>query len=107
LTERRTYRADGALELTDGFTWDDADILSGWSTNNASGILQYDNADRLLSQTVTIGATSLSRQYTWHANDNVASITGPDGVTLQYTYDGYDGLARVDIPGEGSISVTA
>lgn len=107
LTQRRTFRADETLELSDTFTWDAADNLSGWSTGGASAVLQYDDADRLLQETVTIGGAALARQYTYHANDEVASVTGPDGVSLQYTYDGYGGLERVDIPGEGSISVTA
>lgn len=107
LLERRAFRADETLELTDAFTWDAADNLSGWSTSGASAVLQYDNADRLLQETVTIGGAALARQYTYHANDEVATVTGPDGVVLQYTYDGYGGLERVDIPGEGSISVTA
>lgn len=104
---RKTYLADGSLELSDGFTWSAAGNLSGWTTNGASGELEYDAADRLRRQTVSIGGVSLTRAYTYHPNDTVASYTGPDGVTLQYTYDGFDNLERVDIPGEGSISVTA
>lgn len=107
VTGRKTYRADGSLELSDGFTWSDAGNLAAWSTTGAAGVLEHDAADRLRRETVTIGGTALSRAYTYHPNDNVASFTGPDGVTLQYTYDGFDNFERVDIPGEGSISVTA
>ena len=107
ITGRKTYRADGTLESSDNFAWSDAGNLASWSTDGAAGVLEHDAADRLRREAVTIGGVTLSRAYTYHPNDTVASFTGPDGVTLQYTYDGFDNLDRLDIPGEGSISVTA
>ncbi|WP_141400705.1 RHS repeat-associated core domain-containing protein [Pseudoxanthomonas wuyuanensis] len=106
LLSRKTYRADGGLELEDSFSWDAADNLKTWSTSGAQGVLEYDDADRLLSEAVTLGTVTLTRSYTYYPNGDVKTYTGPDGITLSYTYDGYGGLARLDIPNEGSISIT-
>lgn len=106
LAARKSYRSDGSLELTDGFTWDNGNRLTGWSTNNASSISTFDDAGRLLSETVSIDGVPLTRAYTYYPNGQVKTYTGPDGATLTYTYDGNGALSRVDIPGEGSMSVT-
>ncbi|KLD76039.1 hypothetical protein Y886_23530 [Xanthomonas hyacinthi DSM 19077] len=105
LTERRSYRADGSLELTDSFTWDGGNRLTGWSTGTASSTSTYDEANRLLNETVTVDGVALTRSYAYYANGQVKTYTGPDGVALAYAYDGNGALASVDIPGEGSMSV--
>jgi len=106
LVTRRSYRGDGGLELTDSFSWDGGNRLAGWTTNNASSTSTFDDANRLLSETVTVDGVPLTRSYTYHSNGQIKTYTGPDGVTIAYFYDGNGGLSRVDIPGEGSISVT-
>lgn len=106
LTTRRSFRADGSLELTDTFSWDAGNRLAGWTTKNAASVRTYDDANRLLSETVTVDAVSMARQYTYHPNGQVKTFTGPDGITLTYTYDGTGALDRLDIPGEGSLSIT-
>ncbi|MCD9026837.1 RHS domain-containing protein [Luteimonas sp. BDR2-5] len=106
LVARRSYTADGSLELTDTFNWDDGNRLSHWGSQGASGVRTYDNADRLLSESVTIDGVTLARQYTYYANGQVRTLTGPNGVTLSYFYDSNGALSRVEIPGEGAISVT-
>ncbi|WP_181109160.1 RHS repeat-associated core domain-containing protein [Xanthomonas arboricola] len=103
---RSSHRGDGTQESSETFTWDSSDNLTTWSNETANGVLAYDDADRLLSETVTQGAVVLRRQYTYHSNGNVKTYTGPDGVTLTYSYDGYGNLSRLDIPDEGAISVT-
>lgn len=106
LDRREAYRADASLEQTAGFNWDAAGNLSRWQTDRAAGVLTYDDADRLLSEAVTIDGVTLNRAYTYYADNKVKTYTGPDGNTLTYTYDGNGQLARLDIPNEGSISVT-
>lgn len=106
LQTRQSYRPDGSVELTDRFTWGDSDNLVTWTSDRASGSVEYDDADRLLREAVNIDGVTLARAYTYHPNGQVKTYTGPDGITLTYAYDGNGQLDRVDIPGEGSISVT-
>lgn len=103
---RQSYRSDNSVELADRFVWDDGNRLAGWTTNNASSTSSYDDAGRLLSETVTIDGVNLARTYTYHANGQVKTYVGPDGVVVSYSYNGNGQLARVDLPGEGSISIT-
>lgn len=106
LAHRKSYRANGSLELSDSFTWDDGNRLTGWSTNNATSTSSFDDAGRLLSETVTVDGVPMTRAYTYYANGQVQTFTGPDGATITYAYDASGELSRVDIPGEGSLSVT-
>lgn len=105
LRQRQSYRPDGSLELSDSFSWDDGNRVIGWTTRNASSTLTHDDANRLLSETVTVEGVSLTRSYTYYPNGQRKTYTGPDGVTLTYAYDGNGKLSRVDIPGEGTMSV--
>jgi len=105
-TQSRSFDAAGNLELTQQYDWDDADNLVGWQTDRAHGVLTYDDADRLLDEKVTIDGVTLARAYSYYPNNKVKTYTGPDGVTLTYGYDGNGELSRLDIPGEGSISVS-
>ncbi|MDR0181436.1 T6SS effector amidase Tae4 family protein [Lysobacter arvi] len=105
LQMRQSHRPDGSVELTDSFVWDDGSRLTGWTSGSASRNATFDDADRLLSETVTVDGVPMSRQYTYYANGQVKSFTGPDGSAVTYSYDGNGSLDRVDIPGEGSISV--
>jgi len=106
LKQRQSHRADGGLESTDGFDWDASDNLTGWQTDRAHATLAYDDADRLLSEAVTVDGVTLKRAYTYYPNNKVKTYTGPDGVTLSYTYNKNGELSELAIPGEGSISVT-
>lgn len=106
LQQRRSFRPDGSLELTDSFSWDNGNRLIAWTSGTSSSASTYDDVNRLLGETVTVDGVSMTRQYTYHPNGQVRTYTGPDGVTLTYAYDGNGGLDRIDIPGEGSMSVT-
>ncbi|GAB3094074.1 RHS repeat-associated core domain-containing protein [Lysobacter terrae] len=105
LRERKSYRPDGSLELADSFTWDNGNRLTGWNSGNASSTSTYDDANRRLSESVTIDGTTLTRTYTYYPNGQVHTYTGPDGTAITYAYDGNGNLERVDLPNEGSIAV--
>ncbi|ODU66884.1 MAG: hypothetical protein ABT16_00480 [Rhodanobacter sp. SCN 65-17] len=107
LKTRKSFHADGSPELTDSFSWDGGNRLIGWTTNNASSTSSFDEAGRLLTETVTVDGVAMKRSYSYYANGQVQTYTGPDGATVAYAYDGNGELARVDIPGEGSMSVAA
>lgn len=103
----REYAADGStLVKTTTYTHDDANNLTGWNDGSVSAVRNYDDADRLLSETVNHGGFSLTHAYTWHPNGQMKTHTGPDGATVSYDYDGQGQLERVTIPGEGDIAVT-
>ena len=106
LTVQKEYVPGGALVKTTTFSYDAEDNLIGWSDGQYSATLSYDDADRVLSETLNYGAFSSSRSYTYYPNNQVKSYTGPDGVTIGYAYDALGQLERVSIPGEGDISVT-
>jgi RHS repeat-associated protein len=106
LTRRQSFRPSGAAEHDDGFTWDDASRLTNWSTLSASATLTYDDANRLLTESITQTGVQLNRSYSYHPNGQLRSFTGPDGVQLTYAYDGNGNFARVDIPGQGAVSIT-
>ncbi|WP_192631136.1 RHS repeat-associated core domain-containing protein [Lysobacter sp. OAE881] len=106
LKTRKAFRPDGSLEQTHTFDWDAGNRLSAWATDNASATLTYDDAGRLLSETVTVRGVAMARHYTYHANGQLKTTSGPDGVVLAYSYDGNGDFERLEIPGEGSITVS-
>jgi RHS repeat-associated protein len=107
LIERIAKRADGTEESHDTFRWDASSNLIEWHTPIASATLSYDDNDGLLREAVTQRGVTMSRSYTYYANRQVKSYTGPDGNTITYAYNGNGQLDRMDLPGAGSISVTA
>jgi RHS repeat-associated protein len=107
LIERIARRADGIEESHDTFRWDASSNLIEWHTPIASATLSYDDNDGLLREAVTQRGVTMSRSYTYYANRQVKSYTGPDGNTITYAYNGNGQLDRMDLPGAGSISVTA
>jgi RHS repeat-associated protein len=106
VTEHREYTAAGALQKTTAYTYDDADNLIGWSDGNVSATRSYDDAGRLLAETIDYGNFALTHRSTWHGNNQIASHTGPDNRTVTYDYDEQGQLQTLIIPGEGSLSVT-
>jgi RHS repeat-associated protein len=109
VTQFREYDALAALKKTTALTFDASGNLLTWSDGTHSAVRGYDDADRLVNETVTYGAGvtfSLSHAYTYHANGQIKTYTGPDGVTVGFDFDATGQLQNVSIPGEGSIAVT-
>ena len=107
LIRHKEYTTDGTLQKTVDYQYDAADNLTGWNDGTVSATRQYDAADRLSSETITYGDVSLNHAYTYHANNQIKTFTGPDGVTISYEYDALGQFERATIPGEGQIAVTA
>ena len=106
LIEQQAFTDTGVLEQTLAYSYDAADNLTGWNNGSVSSTLEYDDADRLSRETVHYGGFRLSHAYTYYDNNQVKTYTGPDGVAIAYRYDATGQLDGVDLPGEGSISVT-
>lgn len=96
----------GTASLVYTFTHNENDQLTGWSDGSKSASYTYDEAGRKTGETVGYGnSVSLSYAYRYTAAGYVQSLTYPDGTEVAYTFDAHGGLATVNIPGEGSISV--
>ncbi len=106
INRHQEYAADGTLQKTVDYQYDAADNLIGWSDGTVSATRQYDDADRLSSETINYGGFGLTHAYTYHANNQIKTYTGPDGVTISYEYDALGQFERATIPGEGQIAVT-
>ncbi|SEL57376.1 intein C-terminal splicing region/intein N-terminal splicing region/RHS repeat-associated core domain-containing protein [Roseateles sp. YR242] len=106
LTLQKEYDAAGTLVKTIQYEYDEEDNLRKWSDGRYSATLEYDDADRLSQETIDYGVFKRSRAYTYYPNNQVKTYTGPDGVSITYSYDAVGQLERVTIPGEGDISVT-
>ena len=98
ITQKETLRRDGAdsLAKTTTFGYDADDNLLGWSDGRYSATLTYDDAGRLASETLNYGSFSKSRSYTYYPNNQVKTYTGPDGVTISYSYDAQGQLERLE-----------
>ena len=118
VTEVRQARA-GQVIRTTRFTWDAADNLTAWEVTDAtrpqgeqlsSGTATYDDANRKLSESVTLpnlmgGTHTLSHAYQYTLAGKKSRITWADGTAIDYAYSAHGELETVSIPGEGSISV--
>jgi RHS repeat-associated protein len=106
LVTRKEYAADGTLVTSTTFGYDEDDNLTSWTDGRHSAAFVYDDAGRQLGETVNYGGFSKSHGFTYFPNNQLQTYTGPDGVTIGYSYDANGQLERVSIPGEGDISVT-
>ena len=89
---------------TVSFTYDMVGNLVSCDDGITSATYTYDAAYRKLSETVDYGPFSKSFSYAYYANGLKKSYTGPDGVTIQYSYDSGNRLAGIDIPGTGMVT---
>jgi len=110
ITQHQEHDAQGVLQKTATYTYDEAGNLLGWNDGTYSAQRTYDDADRLTKETITYGtgqgSFTLSHAYSYHGNGQIKTYTGPDGLTIGYNYDGAAQLEQMDIPGEGSLAVT-
>ncbi|SCY35580.1 RHS repeat-associated core domain-containing protein [Desulfoluna spongiiphila] len=108
--EKVTYFATGDHEnpvKTVAFTYDAMGSLKTWDDGSASGSYTYDDFQRKTSETVNYGSFSLSYAYTYYANGQKKSFTGPDGNTVTYAWDDGNRLSTISIPGQGQITNNA
>jgi RHS repeat-associated protein len=106
LTSRSEYGTNGTLLKTTRYSYDEEDNLVGWSDGTFSSVLAYDDAERLIKESINYGSFVSGYSYSYYPNNQVKTFTGPDGVTVTYSYDAVGQLERVSIPDEGDISVT-
>jgi len=86
-----------ARNITTSYSYDNKGNLTAisYSDNTPSVSFSYDAYDRVTSRTDAVGTTTIQ----YDANSNVLSVDGPwDNDTLQMTYDGLDRRASLSVP---------
>ncbi|WP_175517936.1 polymorphic toxin-type HINT domain-containing protein [Thiothrix caldifontis] len=87
------------------YGYDVLDRLTSYDDGVTSGSYTYDAADRLTRWTINYGSFSKTAAYSYYPNGLKKSFTGPDGITVTYSYDNNNQLQTVSIPGQGSFVV--
>ena len=112
LQQVKLYQANGTLERTLGYTWDENNNLAAWTDTDhtlnqtAKSSMVYDDANRKTSETVTYPAgNTMSYGYVYSPAGYKTGLTWPDGTQIGYGYSQHGMLESVTIPGEGTISV--
>lgn len=93
---------------TIAYRFNDLNRPTGYTDGVVSiGTTTYDSRGlRKLGESVNHGAFTLSYSYDYYANGRKKSFTGPDGVTVNYTYDANNQLITVQLP-SGNITVNS
>jgi len=108
--EQVAYFAKGDHETpvkTVHFTYDAMGSLKTWDDGTLSGSLNYDDLQRKTSESIDYGSFTLEYAYTYYANGQKKSFTGPDGKTVTYAWDDGNRLSTISIPGQGQITNNA
>lgn len=61
--------------------------MQGYDDGTTNATYTYDALNRKLSESVDYGSFSLAHSYTYFANGQKISFTGPDQITYDYSYD--------------------
>ena len=92
---------------TISYSYNDLGTLTNWNDGVVSGGTNYDNRQlQKIGETVNYGAFSLGYSYGYGANGLKQSFTGPDNVTINYTYDNNNQLSSIALP-TGSLTINA
>lgn len=99
-TEQHYTPATGATPVkTVRFSYNDCGQLISYDDGTTSGTYAYDLRQmRKLGETVDYGPFSLSYGYTYSANGHKKTFTGPDAVTVNYSYDNNNQLTSIQLP---------
>jgi RHS repeat-associated protein len=89
------------------FTYNKIGKLLTYDDGITAAAYTYDDLHRKTAETVNYGTFSLSYYYTYYANGQKETFTGPDGITYKYNYDSGKRLSGIDIPGQGQITYNA
>jgi RHS repeat-associated protein len=80
--------------------------LMSYSDGSVSGTYTVDPLGRVLSMTTDFGPFAAGSQYSYYRNGLLRSVTGPDGITLAYSYDLANRLRAIDVSDLGTVSYT-
>jgi len=103
---REIDHADGTKIL---YTYDGANNLVGVQDENhttANTTYTYDPLNRLKSVRQTLGAGSITTNYAYDVQGNLASVTDPNGNVTTYAYDDFGRVASQNSPVTGMTTYT-
>ncbi len=107
LIAQRFYAA-GAKdpERSVAYSYDRNGNVTGWSDGTTSASYQYDKNNRVIEASTDYGVFSLTYGYSYDAAGRPHNYLAPDGVEVAYVWDKAR-LSRIDLPGQGSITVNS
>lgn len=78
-------------------TYDAAGRVLSLSNSVAASTFAYDTANQLLSESITIGGLTEAKTvaYTYDVDGNRATLTGPNGSVIVYSYTGRNQVASI------------
>ena len=91
---------------TVSYSYNELRRLTGYDDGATSASYAYDNLQRKTGESVNYGPFTLSHAYSYYANGQKKTFTGPDGLTYSYTYDPNNQLNGIQLP-VGSITVNS
>ncbi|MCQ8182619.1 right-handed parallel beta-helix repeat-containing protein [Methylomonas sp. SURF-1] len=80
------------------YSYDKLGRLTGYDDGTTSATYSYDALGRLTSTATDYGSFTLTTAYSYYANGQKESFTGPDGVTYRYLYDAANRLIALELP---------
>ncbi|MCP4712490.1 MAG: RHS repeat protein, partial [Planctomycetes bacterium] len=85
-------------------TYDAMGKLLSYNDGVTSASYTYDDLGRKTVESVNYGSFMLGHEYTYFANGLKKSFMGPDGESIEYSYDDNNHLTGISIPGQGFIT---
>ncbi len=106
LTDIRYFNATdhSSPVKTVNFTYDALGNILTYNDGTTSAVYTYDDLSRKTSEEINYGTFSLGYDYEYFANGLKKTFTGPDGETIEYSYDENNRTAGITIPGQGQIT---
>ena len=89
---------------TVNFTYDALGNILTYNDGTTSAVYTYDDLSRKTSEEIDYGSFSLGYDYEYFANGLKKTFTGPDGETIEYSYDENNRVAGITVPGQGQIT---
>ncbi|MCB1852736.1 MAG: right-handed parallel beta-helix repeat-containing protein [Gammaproteobacteria bacterium] len=83
---------------TISYSYDAVGRLTGYDDGITSGSYGYDAVGRQISSSTDYGSFTLTTAYSYDANGQKASFTGPDGLIYRYHYDAANRLSAIELP---------